>query len=411
MSRLPSNLPEILRAAGLTVVEHDGWETRGRPASTGGFAPVGVLCHHTATKKSVPNANVIALLIRGRSDLPGPLCNMGLDRAGVVHMIAAGRANHAGKAKASGTVKAGDGNQLYIGIEAFNDGVGEPWPAVQMSAYALLCATLSTEVTHNSSETVRGHKETSVTGKIDPTFSMPQFRVKVKAAMTKTPAKPKPKPKPHMIWKGKTLTPDSPIPKTRPAQHHWSAKVGDRLTAWEDVGANGALDGNLTPGKGHIYFLHWPDPQRNGYTKIMKNGKAVPMTPAQLKRPVHLWNHEDVKRWRDKHGQAPMTIYEGLRWAVKHHVLIAMEPKGPLWASNPRWYAIVRDACRKSGHPAWVKRLASTSTPKSIVTNAHKAKVQIAAIYGSKIKGARKRRAQTARVQKGWGSTKFDATW
>lgn len=183
MSKLPANLPKILRSAGLHVEEIEGWENRGRPASTGGFAPVGVLCHHTATTKATSDTNVIRLLVNGRSDLPGPLCHLGLSREGTVYVIAAGRANHAGKAKSSGTVSGGDGNRLYIGIEAFNDGRGEKWPAAQYDAYVTLAATLCREVTHNSAQTVRGHKETSVTGKIDPTFDMAAFRRRVDAEL------------------------------------------------------------------------------------------------------------------------------------------------------------------------------------------------------------------------------------
>ena len=193
-NRLPADLPARLRAAGLTVVEVDGWRDRGRPASTGGFDPVGVLAHHTATSRASRDVDVVRLLVNGRSDLPGPLCQLGLDRDGVVHVIASGRANHAGKAKASGTVAAGDGNELYIGIEAFNDGRGEPWPKVQYDAYVLLCATLCREVTGNSVNTVRGHKETSVTGKIDPTFDMSEFRNRVAAAKVATTREPAPTP-------------------------------------------------------------------------------------------------------------------------------------------------------------------------------------------------------------------------
>ncbi|WP_166139612.1 N-acetylmuramoyl-L-alanine amidase [Nocardioides ochotonae] len=180
---LPADLPKRLRAAGLTVVEVDGWRTRGRPASTGAHAPVGVLCHHTATGRSVSDTAVVALLKNGRSDLAGPLAHFGLSRNGTVYMIAAGRANHAGKAKASGSVSGGDGNALYVGIEAFNDGVGEPWPSAQYEAYVTLCAVLCLHVTGNSAKTVRGHRETSVTGKIDPTFDMAKFRDRVAARM------------------------------------------------------------------------------------------------------------------------------------------------------------------------------------------------------------------------------------
>lgn len=202
MSNLPHDLPKTLRAAGLTVVELDGWRTRGRPASTGGFSPVGVLCHHTAS--SADGKAGTTILVNGRSDLPGPLAHLGLSRDGTVYVVAAGRANHAGTAKASGTVAAGDGNQLYIGIEAMNTGVGETWPKAQYDAYVLLCATLCTKVTGNSAKTVRAHKETSVTGKIDPagptpygkTFDMDDFRARVAAAM-----------------KAKTQAPKTPIGK------------------------------------------------------------------------------------------------------------------------------------------------------------------------------------------------------
>lgn len=183
MSKLPDHLPAVLRRYGLKVVEVPGWKTRGRPTSTGGFNPVGVLCHHTATTKRTLVASVLRLLVQGRSDLPGPLCQLSLGRDGTVYIVASGRANHAGVAKSSGTVAGGDGNVLYIGIEAQNDGVGEPWPAVQYAAYVLLCAVLSVEITHNSANTVRGHKETSVTGKVDPRFNMDEFRNKVAVKM------------------------------------------------------------------------------------------------------------------------------------------------------------------------------------------------------------------------------------
>lgn len=179
MSTLPRNTVKILRQHGLKVVVVPGAWKRGRPASTGGFGPAGVLCHHTATAIAALIAAVIRLLVGGRSDLPGPLCHFGLGRDGVVYFVAAGRANHAGVAKSAGTMAGGDGNELYIGIEAFNNGLGEPWPRAQYDAYVLLCAILCLYVTGNSANTVQGHKETSVTGKVDPTFNMDEFRAKV----------------------------------------------------------------------------------------------------------------------------------------------------------------------------------------------------------------------------------------
>jgi N-acetylmuramoyl-L-alanine amidase len=182
-NRLPDNLPEILRRKGLKVVEVPGWQNRGRPASTGEFAPVGVLNHHTATGTNWTDEAVVKLLVNGRKDLPGPLSQFGLARDATVYIIASGRCNHAGVATASGTVAAGDGNKLYIGIEAFNDGVKEQYPQVQYDAYVLLNAVLSNDITKNSVQTVRGHKETSVSGKPDPRFDMTAFRAAVAKKM------------------------------------------------------------------------------------------------------------------------------------------------------------------------------------------------------------------------------------
>lgn len=129
-------LPEVLRAAGLKVAEHPGWASRGR----GEFGrPEGVMCHHTATNKpgNMPSLNT---LVQGRSDLLGPLCHLGLGRDGTYYVIAAGRANHAGKGEWK-SVR--DGNGRFIGIEAEHSGRStEPWPEVQTDAYVRGAATL-----------------------------------------------------------------------------------------------------------------------------------------------------------------------------------------------------------------------------------------------------------------------------
>lgn len=183
MHVLPSNTPKLLRSRGLKVVVVPGWRNRKTNSWQNGFGPVGVLCHHTATSIAATLAAVLRLLTAGRVDLSGPLCNFGLGRDGTVYLVAGSRANHAGTAKASGSVASGDGNFLYYGIEAFNDGVGESYPAAQYDAYVLLCAVLCVDFTGNSAQTVRGHKETSYTGKIDPTFDMDNFRRHVAAKM------------------------------------------------------------------------------------------------------------------------------------------------------------------------------------------------------------------------------------
>lgn len=179
--RYLTDLADVLRAAGLRVVEVPGWKTRGRPASTGGFDPQGNLWHHTGSSEGGRRyADWLATV--GRSDLPAPLCHVSVGRDGTVYVCAAGRANHAGKAKASGPCPSGDGNALYVGWECQNTGT-EGWTRAQYDAMRVGAAATSSHygwpAAHN-----RAHKETSVTGKWDPgALDMDKFRRGIAATM------------------------------------------------------------------------------------------------------------------------------------------------------------------------------------------------------------------------------------
>jgi hypothetical protein len=148
-----------------------------------------VICHHTATGKNWTDASVVNLLIKGRSDLPGPLSQLGLDREGTFHLIAVGKCNHNGYGLS--------GNNT-IGIEAFNDGRGEPWLAVQMDAYIRGCAAICRHLGWPA-EKVLGHKESDPGRKIDPTFDMNVFRGHV-AALLDTPVTPPPQEDDDDMW-------------------------------------------------------------------------------------------------------------------------------------------------------------------------------------------------------------------
>lgn len=170
MTRLPRDLPDRLRAAGLKVVVIDGWQTRERPASTGGFEPVGVLNHHTGARDERGDlANDLAyaewMAKVGRSDLPAPLVQLSLSLEGTVYVLAAGRSNHAGTAKSVGSVAAGDGNRLYVGIEWMLSGT-QKIPADMYQAGATLNAVLL-EILGSSVQAVACHYQTSTTGKWD----------------------------------------------------------------------------------------------------------------------------------------------------------------------------------------------------------------------------------------------------
>ncbi|GAB2694151.1 peptidoglycan recognition protein family protein [Thalassiella azotivora] len=167
-------LARRLRNAGLDVRTVDGWKDRGRPPSTGTFNPRGVLLHHTAAGLATTSNPHPArwTVINGRSDLPGPLCHVLVDFNGVCHVIAAGRANHAGWARASGPLPEGDGNSLYVGIEIDYDPRVQAASPAQKQASLKAAAAIVTRLGHGR-RYVRAHKETSVTGKIDPDRYMP----------------------------------------------------------------------------------------------------------------------------------------------------------------------------------------------------------------------------------------------
>lgn len=119
-----------LRAFGLKVVEINGWQTRGSSS----FSPAGSVDHHTAGGRS-GNAPSLGICTNGRSDLPGPLCNILIGRDGTCYVIAAGRANHAGKGGWQGL----SGNSKMYGVERENVGTSaEPW-TTQQTVTAATC--------------------------------------------------------------------------------------------------------------------------------------------------------------------------------------------------------------------------------------------------------------------------------
>lgn len=178
------DLKQALELSGLEVIEIKGWRKRGRPRKIGDFNVRGVLCHHTGSDSNSRDYAEWMFKV-GRDDLPAPLVQLGLDRQGRVYLGAAGRSNHAGWAKKSGPMPDGDGNTLYIGIEAFNTG-SEGWTKRQYRAYVKLCAALCRFYDWPASH-VRAHRETSTTGKWDPgKLEMGKFRDDVAAEIRRT---------------------------------------------------------------------------------------------------------------------------------------------------------------------------------------------------------------------------------
>lgn len=175
-----------LRKWGLKVEEKEGWRHRGRPYN---FYPRAIIAHHTASGAQSGNFASEGVVTSGRSDLPGPLCQVLLGRDGTVKMIAAGYANHAGYGGPRAGMPANMGNTYSIGIEAENNGVGEPWTKAQLNAYYRLCAALLVWIGKKDVSVVIGHKEWAPGRKIDPAgIDMNRFREQVRKAMNQGPS-------------------------------------------------------------------------------------------------------------------------------------------------------------------------------------------------------------------------------
>ena len=176
----PIWLADELRAWGLTVIEHDGWLDRGH----GDFLDIrGVICHHTAGG----GVNDWKIVQYGRSDLPGPLAQIVLERDGTVRLIAVGVCWHAGRGSHPGW-PTNDANWHTIGIEAVNSGTGsQPWTPEQLDAYKRICAAILRKIGRTAKDCV-AHREYSSEGKIDPWgIDMNSFRADVQRLIDEGP--------------------------------------------------------------------------------------------------------------------------------------------------------------------------------------------------------------------------------
>lgn len=201
----PGQWLEKLRAEGVTVTGYLTWETHERDDETGKtFGPVnGVTIHHTAGRDSK------SVCYNGTSSLPGPLCHSYLPKTGTVHMMSAGRANHAGTFAQNAhnavlnessvhpypdAAEPVDGNDHYYGIEIENLGDGEDEYTWAQYVAAVKWATAICRHHGWTENSVIGHKE-GTRRKIDPkgpvnspheatfAWTMDRFRRDVKAAL------------------------------------------------------------------------------------------------------------------------------------------------------------------------------------------------------------------------------------
>lgn len=133
-------LPDALREFDLEPVEVAGWQIRGFEFAQ---APLITLRHWTAGGR-IGRAPSLGICTNGRSDLPGPLCQVLQERTGGtgfdrVYVIASGRANHAGVGAWGGVTS---GNQRGTGNEIEWSGPGEAFPGNREETSERIAAAL-----------------------------------------------------------------------------------------------------------------------------------------------------------------------------------------------------------------------------------------------------------------------------
>lgn len=163
-----------LVSLGVPVHFVPGWETRGSET----FDPLGVICHDTGGSATSRDADDIRVLLEGSATAPAPISQLYLSRSTGVHIVAAGRCNHARVGRA-GPLQ-GKGNTNLWGIEAAAN-PGRPWPVDQYRWYVLLVAVLCRRSGGWSpARNVAAHREHQPGEKVDPQgIDMGPFRAAI----------------------------------------------------------------------------------------------------------------------------------------------------------------------------------------------------------------------------------------
>lgn len=257
--RFLTDLADVLRGAGLAVNEVDGWQQRAR--DSGGYrqeGPVAIIVHHTASGAGKDghgdvHEQTFQCAVR-------PMANLYLDRGGRWWVMAAGATNTNGKGGPLGPLPLDSANSRVVGIEAGNNGIGEPWPDVMQDSYVAGVAALAQQYGIPTSN-VYGHHEWAPTRKIDPAgpsrfgsvkqhhcWNMDLFRAAVDARRGGAP------------MPTSTTIETSPVPTSagaaiyvvQPNDSWWSiaaAMIGDPAANWPVLAAaNGGAARMLRPG-------------------------------------------------------------------------------------------------------------------------------------------------------------------
>ena len=174
-------LVDVLADAGVAVQAVDGWERRGRE----GVDPRVLVDHHTASSPLSGNVPSLNIVVNGRGDIPGPLCNLLLGRDNIVRVIASGVSNNAGKGgyAAYGATH----NRHCIGHEVEHCGTAaEPVRPEMLATLARIDAAICHHLQWDSQRCI-AHKEWAPRRKIDPYWSQDDHRARVAQILNPPP--------------------------------------------------------------------------------------------------------------------------------------------------------------------------------------------------------------------------------
>lgn len=264
-----------LRAAGLSVIEHPGWKTRGRPRSVGRYQPRGLMIHHDASKAgpSPYVAKFLAEVGRSAEGIPAPLspfwvcmgCNH-VHPVGTWHVLAAGRCNHAGTGDGWGAVGEDAGNAVLAGVETDNT-VGEATPPEMYASLVKGSAALMKRMRSDPKTLLCAHREYTDRKNDPDDINMSTMRLDVARTMAGTPVKPKPPAKPresvrYVVLKGDTLTKIGAYYQASPANLYKINKaVIDKQAAAHKKRPHGA---RTTIYPGMVLTVPWGQPGQSG---------------------------------------------------------------------------------------------------------------------------------------------------
>jgi hypothetical protein len=222
-------LADELHDAGVVVRPVDGWEKRGRAV---GYSPRVIVDHHTAgpLRGSAPS---LGICVNGRTDVPGPLCNILTGRDGEAYVIASGRSNNAGKGGAPQWDATSNRHTIGHEIEHTGNLATEPVNTKQLDVAALVDATICTRLGWGAGRCI-AHKEWAPGRKIDPIWSQHAHRKRVAeriegAGMSKTLREIVGIS--MMFYLYEFYRDDLPEPQRRPGSHKIEADWRDRIVA------------------------------------------------------------------------------------------------------------------------------------------------------------------------------------